>query len=157
MARGGKRAGAGRKAVVSELSRLAIGARCEELWQNEWKAGVKRAVATATATVAVEWQSVNTIPVAERKRWLQSHAYDDHRDNIELALREQQKIAASDERDPCRGIRIVPRRPKGAREAIMDQVSEEQSAKRGVLVSRRLVESCWKEFRRLEQAVRMSV
>ena len=157
MSRGGRRAGAGRKPVLSELSRLAIGARCEELWRNEWKAGVKRAVTAATATVAVEWQSVNAIPVAERKRWLRPNAYDDHRDNIEFALREQQKIAASDERDPCRGIRIVPRRPKGRREAIVDQVSEEQSAKRGVLVSRRLVESCWKEFRRVEQAVRTSV
>ena len=148
MARGGRRVGSGRKAVVDELGRLTIGACCERLWRAAARALHQDAITEAAEHVAKEFEKLRAIPQAARAKWLKSEAYKTHVEDVEFALREQQGIDAWDDKQPSRLLPVVAKRPKGLRGEIMMQLATE----RGVSV--RLVESCWKEFRQIEKRLR---
>jgi hypothetical protein len=109
-----------------------------------------RALRTATRNASNEWARVRNVPVSERKRWRRTYEGREHGENVVYALREDQGIGAESRRRPSRIIRIVPTRLKGVRKRILEQVSASQSARFGKAISPRMVEKCWKEFRRIE-------
>ena len=115
-------------------------------------------VAKATAIVQVEYAKLRAVPVPERKKWQKSQAWKDYLDDFRFALQTQQAtLDDSEPRDhseppddimPGALITVSAPRPKGKRKSIIAQVSAEETTRYGVKVSMRLVEACWKEFRR---------
>ena len=153
MPRGGRRAGAGRRSVLTDMERFAIGARCEERWRAAAQANEDAAIAKATPRVQQEWAKARAVPVSERKAWLSSYAGREHLDDVEFALREDQRIEAEDELEAARHVRIRVKRPKGQRQRIIEAVAADESVRRGVRISARMVERCWKEFRAVQRSL----
>lgn len=150
MPRGGRRKGAGRKKLLDYVSRLAIGWRCEQLWREAWEAKANKTKKTLDAEMPktrLEWVKAHAIPVAERAAWLKG-AGAWHWENVYLALCEDQEGDTYDPRQPARRLIYLVKRPKGVRKDIMKRVAAEETAKRGITITPRMVETCWKELRR---------
>jgi len=152
MPRGGARKKPGPKPKLEWIDKISVGARFEELWREKKLANEIAAVSAATETVAVEWSKVQAIPVSERKKWLASAAYDDHVENVEYALQQDQGL--QDHETPSRIVQIKPKRLNGLRKQIIAEVATLESFERGVEITPRMVETCLKEFRKLEQELR---
>jgi len=151
MPRGGKRRNAGRNPSVDPLTQLAIGAHCEKLLREETEAVLKQKIRDATKTVAIEWEKVNTIPVAERKAWLASNAVEDHRDNVTWALQTDQHIEDDDD-EPNRVLHFTAAPPKGAVKAIQERMAVEYSASLGKPLSTDMVKRWWRKYRDFERS-----
>jgi hypothetical protein len=155
MPRGGKRAGAGRPISVDFYEEIVIGSRCEQLWSDAQQQLVDRLLAGRFRETDKVRARLDSIPVAERTKWLRSDAHQDYLDDFEFALKEQQGIDAYDERVGQRVHSIRKPRPKGVRNHIIKQVAEEETAKRGKPISQSIVERCWKRFRSFERRDRV--
>ncbi len=90
--------------------------------------------------------------MSERKAWLSSDAGRDYLDDVEFALHEDQRIE-DDELEAARLVRIRVKRPKGQRQRIIEAVAADESVRRGVRISARMVERCWKEFRAVQRSL----
>lgn len=151
MPRGGRRLGAGRKPALGTIERLAIGAQCERLWQEEWSASLDRTKNDALRGLSREWKEADSVPVPERASWLGTLAGEEYLENVEFARRELLQIPDENEEPAPRLIHFNGPRPKSHRKGIMSAVAREQSLLRAVPISVRLVEACWKEFRALQR------
>ena len=132
--RGGRRDGAGRRPVLTEMERIAVGARCERLWLEEREVGENAAIASATRNLRAEHREAANVPVSERAAWIKANRLD-HEENVEEALQLDRVILQ----------RVIGKRPKGKRKAIIAQVASERN------ISKRLVKTCWKESRRIRK------
>ena len=105
----------------------------------------------ATANVSVLYEIAYAVPVPERKGWIRLNRT--HFELIEEAMAEDQGI--TDGSEPTCFFRVVARRPKGKKAAIAERVARDESAKRGIPMTKRLAKACWDEFRKLQQVVRL--
>jgi hypothetical protein len=179
--RGGARKGAGRKPILGEprtaeaghddFLRELIGSLCEERWRDECEAALVRLL--EKERTAKVYEELRGTPVAARLKW--SHSEDlllamvgelevdfqlgrvfGVREDLKLAVEANLGMGILDDSQVSRFISYFPPRPKGKRKAIIEQVAKQSSAYFGRPLSRRFVETCWKEFRRLERSLSKS-
>ena len=145
MARGGQRAGAGRRPVVDIFEQLWIGARCEGMWQAEVDAAFRRASAEwrGQSDLDAVYAKLRFVPVAERAVWLTSDEYEEHSADVEEERRTLAGTADDDESEPPDPFRVRATRPMGKRAPIIEAVSAEAKARFGKPVSTRKVRECW--------------
>lgn len=154
MPRGGARENAGRKPKLTFEERLEIGSECEERWREADKANIEAEFAKTTQNVSKEHAKANQVPVHERKAWLKSQAGRDYKDDVSLALREDQDISDEEERDRPRILQITVKRPKGPGKQIIQQVAAQESKRLNREISIHMVKRCWAEFRKLQRRVK---
>lgn len=148
MPRGGKRSGAGRPATIpDQWERFAIGAQCEALWRSEICARREAEERRLTSIVSREWAKAEAVPVRDRAVWIRSQAGEDHREDVEYALREEQ--GTPDDAEPSRLLSVKIARPKGPAKEILAAVAAAQSTARGRPISTATVQRCWTEYRSL--------
>ena len=149
---GGSRAGAGRPEKYDLEVKIEIGYACEKLWlEASQAAGEARLTSMKNADdIRARHEEVSHIPVHERKAWLNSEAYHDHRDDIEAMLHERagtpfDDISAKFERDAPRVVTISTKPPRGTRKRIIEIVATESG------LSDNAVDNLWQAFRRVKQ------
>lgn len=143
MVRGGRRPGAGRPALPFER-RFVIGGECEALWRSAIDRKAQQELARRTRTVRTQWKKAADKPIRTRRAWTHTPEFKDYLEDVRGAMQEDQRIdAVEDDRDPDRLYVIRPRRPKNLREQIISEVAAQHG------VTKRMVERCWKEYRRL--------
>lgn len=152
MPRGGRRPGAGRKPgrTLRLMERMRIGARCERLWREERHRAEESAIRKETLLVSEEWEKAQSVPVAERAAWLDSWEGEEYLEDVRAGLQVDQGFDLYDDSEPERIRTILPKRPKNLRRPIIEKIAAEESERRGARVTPRMVESCWKEFRRIQ-------
>ena len=165
--RGGRREGAGRKRVLDEWERLAVGGRCEEVWREMSEDARLKHVSARTTHVQAVWDEARAIPVSERRKWIKSHAFRDYLEDVEFALQSDDGISPPEneagEVEPGIEIRadrlldVTVPRLKGYRQDIIDRIAADETRLRGHDVSSNLVKLCWKEFRSAEAEARQGL
>ena len=136
MTRGGKRPGAGRKPKLTFLQKFSIGGEVESRWRLEWDKSTQQELKRKTVALRKEWKKVQEMPVAERKGWLKSYAYELHQEDIEFALEED---------GLSRVHKVTPKRPKGPLKDIIQTVAQERG------LSFEMVRKCHILFRKVEK------
>lgn len=147
MPRGGVRKGAGRPKGSTKLpfmKCLQVGMDCEKAWQELVRISVKNALKDINNNVSKEWAKAKEIPKGKRKKWLESEEGQNYLDDVHFALQTDQKL--DDDEDPARALQINPKRPKGHRKRIIEEVSQRYA------ISERMVETCWKNYRSFEKS-----
>lgn len=145
MPRGGKRPGAGRKPRLSRLDKLRVGARCERLWREVYRANAEAALRRQLPETRRQWRKAQDVPVPDRPAWTASPDFEDHQDDVRGGLQEDQGIdLVGDDREPARIIRAEPVRPKVGPQIVARVASETGETER-------MVERCWKLFRKIER------
>ena len=145
MPSGGKRAGAGRKRILTDCQEGWIGARCAELWEAELEKARAKAFEALAPAYLEEVAKAQSVPIDQRAQWLRSQAFEYHQDDIDSAIREDQGIT-DEEVEASRFVRIIPKRPYGRRAAIIAQVAAEASARYGTPIKASFVADAWKQF-----------
>lgn len=144
MPRGGARSGAGRPSVLTAMEKLAVGAACERLWNEELNA---REEAKIRARLGPVYASLideqRAIPVAERAGYLDSLEAEERAEEIEEARRNIAAMEDDDYDEAPRLISVVVSRPYGKRDPIIQQVAAWASNRFGKRVSERQTRECW--------------
>jgi len=152
MARGGKREGAGRPLARSWWDAFVIGQTCEVLWRQasqETVAALKSVKFQEESRLHELWDRVAAIPVAERKAWLRSEAYNDHRGDVEAWLHQFtgtrfDEASGNYESEARRWLHFPTKPRKGTRPRIIAEVAQRYG------LSSATVDRLWKAYRRLE-------
>ena len=168
---GGKRQGAGRKPILTDMQRLRVGLWCEEAQLEQIKdyargrmrhGAERRAIRAGDIDSADElWIRLEELQARMRKRAIEGrlppdlYAKEEGFEDVDLnddaiELRSLRYNASNFPEDKGRrGLLIAENvRPKGLRSKILREVSAKASAAFGVAVTARLVDECWKEYRR---------
>ena len=126
------------------MERFVVGGKCERQWDIACRNAKATAISASTKFVRDPWSKAKAIPIHERKRWHESLAGKDYLDDVRFAMQEDQGInLVADDADPARVVRIAPKRPKGLRPSIIDEVAKKYD------ITPRMAEKCWKAFRAL--------
>jgi len=156
--RGGGGRGAGRRKSLTMLERIAIGSAAENLSKDHARENAYCRIRARVITDEIKerWAIAASIPIDERRAWLQSFEGQDHEEVIEFALLEVTRVGKLDE-DPASAldeVDIAPRifsepikTPYGKRPQILAIVSKCAARKLQKPVSARMVDKCWKLFR----------
>lgn len=151
MARGGLRAGAGRKSVLTDMERMLLGADCESRFNRFAAAKLEAAVASAI-NQRTEYDAmideVRSVPIDDREEWLTTEAASYHRDDVEGIMRTQHGLPDDYDGPVSRGIHVQVTKPYGVRKTIVWEVAKAAADTWGRPVSPRLVRECWDEFRK---------
>jgi len=155
MARGGPRAGAGRKPQLDAMTRLAIGGHYERL---------RREMIDAALDMKFSRDHESTIEVWEEARQHRKKGQPldpEHSANVEIALTQDRGInidlaraldsGLAEHERPSRLETVSVRTPKGIGIPLMKKVAEAETKKRGTKITHRQVREYWKEFQRLNQ------
>jgi hypothetical protein len=132
------------------LDRLTLGAECEARFQALWRKASEALCDNDKSRRELDElrRRADQVPLGERADWLQSQAGQDHRDDVEFAIRERRKTPAFAEAVSAYYEYTAPR-PKGVAQGICIEVAAEQN--RGD-VGPRYVRRCWDEFRSFRKA-----
>ena len=154
---GGTRAGAGRPEKYGLELKIEIGHACEKRWREASQAtGEARLNSMKHADdIRARREEVSHIPVHERKAWLETEAYQDHRDDIAAMLHKRANTpfdneSAEFERDAPREASASTKPPRGTRKRIIEAVATESG------LSKNSVDNLWQAFRRFKQEPRNS-
>lgn len=144
---GGARRGAGRPRKWCFEDVLTIGQACEVKWREAAKAAFeseRERLFSEVSDIQSLWDAAQCVPVRERRRWLTSEKFEQHRADVETELH-----ALHGTRDdlgaPRRGVHIAARPPRGTRKRIIGEVAEQFSLRESA------VDSLWQEYRRFER------
>ena len=154
---GGTRSGAGRPNKYDLEVKIEIGYACEKLWREASEATGEARLASIkhAAEIRARHEAVSHIPVHERKAWLESEAYQEHRGDIEALLHDRAETPFDDhsaeyESDAPRLVTISTKPPRGTRKRIIETVATESG------LSKNAVDNLWQAFRRATQELRNS-
>lgn len=154
---GGTRSGAGRPLKWNFYDVLTIGQACESKWREASNEALKaRRAALAHADLIQSLQNgVQTIPVPQRKAWLESEAYAEHRADLEAWLHARAGTPFDDETanyagDAPRRVTVSTKPPRGTRQRIICQVAKENE------LTESAVDNLWQLYRRFEKELRES-
>lgn len=139
--RGGPRPGAGRKLALPWEGFLLIGLDCQRQHHARREQGLDLEIDRKLAHVKLSADVAQMVPKHLRRRW---EGYDDHREDIDGALREIARVA--EDAPAPRVVIIKPRAPYGARSAIIQAVWEKWREFFPKLTKRR-VEEAWDQVR----------
>ena len=147
--RGGFRANAGRKPLLSDIDRLEVGIQCETEFLSAAKAKEEAAFESvfAQSDYAAVIAKINTIPVHLRLKWLESEECEQHLADVEL---ERHAVAVTDPdggESASRIVSIPPQKPTGVRKRIVTAVAEDWSNRIGRRITPSTVTRCWEEAR----------
>lgn len=100
-------------------------------------------------------KSAQAIPVAQRKAWLASEAYDDHKGDLEAWLHSRGRTPFSNESGEYlgaapRAVTVSNKPPRGARKRIITEVAHLSE------LSESVVDNLWQEYRRFKREIRDS-
>lgn len=151
MARGGSGRGQGRKPTLSYYDRIRVGARCETLWRRAIERRLAEKVADTFDGAYDEYANLQRIPVSMRAAYVKRHKERLEFD-IEADIRTRLGLEGNEPYPLVTTVSVS--RPKGLKPAIIERVSKCATRLCGTPVSNRLVEACWKDFRRLESRLR---
>lgn len=168
MKRGGKRTGAGRKPILGSDQRLVIGLECEAQWRRAGQARAQKELADYEARHGLDemLEAMMAVPAnmirkkdgkPAREIVIELAATDadlpqDLPDLIVSAVLELRNRRAVLERTGC--LFAMPTvRPKGKRETVLAFGARLVLEEYGVNVTARFVDRCWREARKLEQAI----
>lgn len=151
--RGGRRPGAGRPRKRPWTTEFEIGQACEVLWREETQKQLEyrlNRLLTAETSIQTLWDSVNAIPVSQRRAWLASDAYEDHRGDIDAWLHKRAGTQFDERtgrysKEADRRIRLADRPAKGTRGRIIVEIAERYG------VSTDTTNRLWKAYRRFEK------
>lgn len=149
---GGARIGAGRPIKYDFWKMCEIGQACEALWRKESNLAVKARLSElphADRITALQ-EDAQMIPVARRKAWMRSEAYEDHSGDIEAFLHDREGTYFNDETgdyegDAPRVVTVSTKPPKGTRVRIIGEVATKTS------LSKTAVDNLWQAYRRFER------
>jgi hypothetical protein len=169
MPSGGRRNGAGRKQILDELQRFAIGAECEAIWQSSLEKNKEAAIEADTENrpkLSELQRYIQAIPLHQRQNFL-GQWYNGDRENLPPDAEEYSQLQddADSERRERAGLegvefdnaplpilqRIsfkVPLGPKSHSPIVMRVLESEQARHPNTKISARFVVSCWTEYRR---------
>lgn len=140
-ARGGRRPGAGRKPLLDEWQRLALGSHCERTLEriSTGRLAQQRSDDLAETNLPEHWAWVNAIPVSERKAFLGSSVYKEH----SASIQEERKA-----------LRLTPINGRyGVRRRVIRHAIEWANSQFGVELKPTFVVDCWEEYRALDRTV----
>lgn len=145
--RGGRRPGAGRKPTLAYRQRMTVGGYCQRLWRERVRANQEAALKKATRNVRGQQRKAQNKAVSIRSIWLDVYG-ETHEKDVEDALRRDQKLEAGDQ--PSRIITVSAKLPKGKTgQSVRQEIIAQAAEKFGI--SKRMAETCWKEFRAFER------
>lgn len=153
---GGSRVGAGRKLLLTAIQRMEIGANCEKEWKELYIAAEEKARAELPQASGIDdlIREINEIPVGERKSAETQLQVEDHAKDLQYLLDHQARLISPE----LEGSRILPRvqpkRPYGAKKAVIASAATHFTAAFGVEVKPSIVKKCWDEWREIESIVR---
>jgi len=134
MPRGGARKGSGRKPRIPLIERFAVCAR----FQREW-GKLAEQLAMQRHKVALPYEEIN-----ESRAFLNALPL---RDRKQLSSEAKQHLAWLGE--TLEGHRVVhPRRPQGEREALIRRIAAEESERRKIIITPRMLKRWLIEYRR---------
>ncbi|GGK28212.1 hypothetical protein [Salinarimonas ramus] len=158
---GGARSNAGRKPVLEPLQRVLVGAWCQQIqdaasaaaadsrMRNEvlqrWKSAEPSLSDIDIWAYFIEhWANIQRLAKEGKlpEGFTRTQEFEDDQLEHEVAeFRNRRKLLGSVQKR-------VLKRPKGIRNSIIAEISRRASEEFGVLVTRRLVDECWKEYRK---------
>lgn len=121
--------------MLDELERLAVGGKCEEVLQRIASRQEDQQLADDLEQTALPdfWAWINSIPVPERRAFIASRDFKDHRASVE---------------EERRSLKITsPTRPYGVRRRVIREVIEWARDELGVELKASYVEDRWDDFR----------
>ena len=152
---GGVRARAGRPRKYDFEEMVTIGHACEKLLREASEAAGEARLASLphAAEIRALREGAHHIPVYQRKAWLESDAYDDHKRDIESFLHDRAGTPFDDnsteyEGDPPRGASASTKPPRGTRKRIIEIVATESG------LPKNAVDNLWQAYRRVKQELR---
>lgn len=151
---GGARDGAGRPRKRQFEDVLRVGQICESKWHAASKDALNRRFKALPYQEDIRslHEGVNTLSVAQRKAFLASESYEDHRGDVEALLHARagtafNKIDATFVTQAPRGVRLSSKPPRGTRRQIIGEIAKQTG------LSESTVDNLWQEYRRFERAV----
>lgn len=150
MVRGGTRPGAGRRPKLETLTRLELGAECENRFLAIWREASDKLCDEYAARDPINdiRAEADALPVSVRAEWLQSQAALEYREEVEEARRAMRHT-------PDFALRSNPYfeftapRPKGVKNGICRDVAAKHNL---AGVGPAYVRKCWAEFRAVKKA-----
>jgi len=167
MSRGGKRKGSGAK--QKEFKKIKVGQFCEKIHRAKLKENYQLKLNKKTENTEKLEEQVRTIPVKDRKAWLQADedGYLDHLENFYEALRKDQGLLDKSNKlidlfdakeitkekldqeleylEPTKLISIKSKKP--SRKEILRLAAEKFN------LSEHTVDKYWKYYRKLEKTI----
>lgn len=143
---GGARKGAGRPRKFGWRKILDVGQACEKLWRIEVEEAKQNAIHKYTSVdtdLAGLWSKTQQIRIENRKQWLQSEDYEQHKSDVDVEV-EFSRSAGTQEANG-RSVHLIAKPPRGTRKRIIEEVS----SKYGLTFNQ--VRNLWVAYRRLER------
>lgn len=136
---------------------LTIGQACEVKWRQATDQALDSRLASLPYADEIQalWKGMDTIPVSQRKAWLESDAYEDYSADIEAFLHARagtpfdEELAKYEGKAP-RVVTVSKKPPKGTRRRIIGEVAAQYGLAESV------VDNLWQAYRRLERELRES-
>jgi hypothetical protein len=162
MPRGGKREGAGRPFLLTELQRLWVGSEFEKRWRDEsvtrWQAGERR----GQRQLHEKWDALREVPVTLRRFvTAEGDALLNAEETLPFGDQDRVTDAQSDLAEVRNLLGQIPRisrvyirRPQGVQIRLPAEVAKVASKRFKRLVTPRMVKTCLDEFRALERRLR---
>lgn len=136
---------------------LAVGQDCETRWREESNLAVDARLSRLPHADAIRnlQEGAQAIPVSQRKAWLASDAYDDHKGDIEAWLHSRARTPFSDESGEYLGAAprittVSTKPPRGTRKRIIGEVANQSG------LTESAVDNLWQAYRRFEHEIRDS-
>ena len=149
---GGKRSGAGRPRKWDFWFVMEVGQDCETLHRQAQDAALRmrRDKLIGDTELEATWSKVNSIPVPQRRQWLQSkgddeleEGYEQHQADINEEIKAMNK-KRGDKVTTSRLVGLQNTPPKGTRSQIIAKVAKKFA------LSPKQVDNIWQAYRRFE-------
>jgi hypothetical protein len=121
------------------MDKIAVGGQCERLWGEAARDNARDSA--GLVELQKSWKRAQDVPVHERTR-IGKLWHEEQSDDVEGTLAEHGRE---------RLVTVPVKRPKGLRQNIKERVAAEETSRRGITITPRMVDECWKEFRALQK------
>ena len=157
-AHGGRRSNAGRKPLLSLGERLEVGSICEKKWDDLAREAAESRLDKRAEADGIREEQGRLQKIQEQ--WGRSAAGRKSYAAEVLSVAEilEEVSAEIDEivkgRGASRMFSVPLRRPQRSKDRVLQEVSELTTAATGKQISKRMVKTCWDEFRSLHRALK---